>query len=45
MVSTKVFAAQLFLTLIIVRDVYLATNEHISMISEGSCVFTMVLIK
>ncbi len=30
-------AAQLFLTLIIIRNVSWAVNQHIIMISEGSC--------
>ncbi len=36
-VSTKREVAQLFSTLITIRNVIWAANQHIRMISEGSC--------
>ncbi len=36
-ISQKYCAAQLFSTLIIIRNVSWAANQHIIMISEGSC--------
>ncbi len=35
--TLKYWAAQLFWTLIIIRNIYWTENQHIRMISEGSC--------